>query len=107
MGNPSRQLDEAAVAASSSCTRTGAFGLVLSLALFTMIPYWVHRAEQIALVNYVTLRLSLVGAVETLDGNVNWKTYRASNPDAESMTIAKLLKVQVRGTPLPPRTPLQ
>ncbi len=69
-----------------------------------MIPYWLHRAEQVALLNYVALRLSLEGAVETLDGSVNWKTYRASNPEAESMTIAQLLKVEVHGAPLPTRT---
>jgi hypothetical protein len=83
--------------------RSGAFALLLSMALFTMIPYWLHRAEQIALVNYVALRLSLAGAVETLDGSVNWKTYRASNPDAESMTVAELLKVQVHSDPMPLR----
>lgn len=102
MGEPSHQSDEAAIAASATCTRAGAFCLVLSLALFTMIPYWVHRGEQISLVNYVTLRLSLAGAIETLDGSVNWKTYRASNPEAESMTIAQLLKVQVHGGPMSP-----
>jgi hypothetical protein len=99
--------DEGAVAASAVCARSGAFVLLLSLALFTMIPYWQHRAEQIALVNYVALRLSLEGAVETLDGSVNWKTYRASNPEAESKTIAQLLKVEMHGTPMPPSTSIE
>jgi hypothetical protein len=108
LANDSRNLSgvsaEAAVAASATCARSGAFALLLSLALFTMIPYWLHRAEQIALVNYVALRLSLVGAVETLDGSVNWKIYRASNREADSMTIAQLLKVQVHSSPVPPTT---
>ncbi len=98
----SNKLDEAAVAASATCARSGAFALLLSLALFTMIPYWLHRAEQIALANYVALRLSLAGAVEALDGSVNWKTYRSSNAEADSMTIAQLLKVQVHSSPKPP-----
>jgi hypothetical protein len=107
MKNPSEQLDEAAVAASATCTRSGAFALLLSLALFTMIPYWLHRGEQVALLNYVTLRESLAGTVELLDGSVNWKTYRASNPEAESMTIAELLKVQVEGAPVGKSGPQQ
>ncbi len=96
---------EASIAASATCARSGAFALLLSLALFTMIPYWQHRAEQIALANYVALRLSLAGAVETLNGSVNWKTYRVLNPEADLMTIAQLLKVQVTGTPVPQGTP--
>lgn len=107
MKNPSEQLDEAAVAASATCTRSGTFALLLSLALFTMIPYWLHKGEQVALVNYVTLRLSLAGSVELLDGSVNWKTYQASNPEAESMTIAELLKVQVKGAPVGKSPPQQ
>ncbi len=99
--NAAGQLDQAAIAASATCTRSGAFALLLSVALFTMIPYWLHRADQIALANYVALRLTLQGAVETLDGSVNWKIYRGSNPEAESMTIAELLKVHLHGTPQP------
>jgi len=94
--------DEAAVAASATCTRSGAFALLLSVALFTMVPSWVHRGEQLALVEYVTLRLSLAGAIEMLDGSINWKIYLASNPEAESKTVAELLKVQVRSAPSPP-----
>jgi hypothetical protein len=69
-----------------------------------MIPNWLHRAEQIALVNYVALRLSLAGALETLDGSVNWKTYRTSNLGADSVTITQLLKVQVSSSPTPTTT---
>lgn len=100
MRNDSADRDEVAVAASTECTRSGALALLLSSALFTMIPYWQHRAEQIALVKYVALRLSLAGATETLDGSVNWQTYKSSNPSAESETIAHLLKVKVTGKPV-------
>ena len=98
--NDSADRDEVAVAASTECTRSGALALLLSSALFTMVPYWQHRAEQVALVKYVALRLSLAGATETLDGSVNWQTYKSSNPSAESETIAHLLKVKVTGKPV-------
>jgi hypothetical protein len=102
--NTSGKLEEAGVAASANCSHSGAFALLLSLALFTMVPYWLHRAEQVALANYVALRLSLIGAVETLDGSTNWNTYEKSNPGAESMSIAQLLKVMVQGEPTPLKT---
>jgi hypothetical protein len=81
--------------ASDSCTRSGAFALLLSLALFSTIPYWLQTRDDAVLGRYISLRLSLATAVDQLDDSVNWKNFKASNKEAESMSIAQLLKARV------------
>jgi hypothetical protein len=83
------------IAASESCSRSGTFALLLSLALFAVTPYWLDKPRDIALGSYVALRLNLAAAVQQLDDSVNLRLYRTSNPAAESMTIAQLLEVRV------------
>lgn len=80
-------------AASDSCTRSGAYALLLSLALFSMIPYWLQVKEDIALNRYLSLRLNLVTAVDLLNDDPTWQKYRTSQKAAESMPMAQLLEV--------------
>ncbi len=86
-------------AASDSCARSGAFALLLSLALVSMIPYWLQVKEDIAVSRYLFLRLSLVTAVDLLNEAVTWQKYKTSEEAAESIPMAQLLEVRVE-TPL-------
>ena len=86
-------------AASDACSRSGAFALLLSLALLSVIPYWSERQKDIALGRYVSLRLSLETAVELLNDNFYWQKYKSSNEAAESASVLKLLDVWVEETP--------
>jgi hypothetical protein len=86
-------------AASDACTRSGAFALLLSLALLSVIPYWWDRQDNVALGRYVALRLTLKTDVDLLDGDVFWQKYKSSNDAAESAPISSLVKIQVEETP--------
>ena len=86
-------------AASDACSRSGAFALLLSLALLSVIPYWSERQNDIALGRYVSLRLSLETAVELLNDNFYWQKYKSSNEAAESASVLKLLDVWVEENP--------
>jgi hypothetical protein len=81
--------------ASRACTQSGAFAMLLSVALFALVPSWLDRPKQIALSNYVGDRLNMANAIEALDADPIWQIYKASNPSAESMSIAELLRVTV------------
>ena len=86
-------------AASDSCARSGAFALLLSLALVSMIPYWSQVKEDIAVSRYLSLRLNLVTAVDLLNEAVTWQKYKTSQEAPESIPMAQLLEVRVE-TPL-------
>jgi hypothetical protein len=98
-------------AASDSCTRSGTFALLLSLALISLLPYWLQEREEIALGRYLALRLNLASAIETLDDDSQWQQYKTSQEQAESISIEQLLKVRVEvpkreaNTPKPQSTP--
>jgi hypothetical protein len=81
--------------ASDACTRSGAFALLLSLALFALIPYWMQRPVEVALANYLANRVNLSIYVSGLNDDPVWQKYRASQPTAESMSIAQLLDARV------------
>ena len=81
--------------ASDACTRSGAFALLLSLVLFALIPYWMRRPTDMALGNYLANRVNLSMYVDGLDDDPVWQKYRASQSNAESMSIAELLDASV------------
>jgi hypothetical protein len=93
------------IASSSACTRSGAFALLLSLALASLIPYWLELKEDAVLGKYLSLRLELATQIELLDDSGTWQEYRASHGDAESTPLAQLVtstveigKVITKGT---------
>lgn len=82
------------IIASDACARSGAFALLLSLALVSMIPYWLQSQEDIALSRYLILRLNFATAIDMLGDSVRWQKYKALHLDVESMPLAQLLKVR-------------
>lgn len=82
-------------AASAACVRSGAFALLLSLALLLLIPYWKDQPRYAALRAYVAYRFNLTSAIEGLDDDVNWQIYKTSNIAAESISIAQLQDLKV------------
>ncbi len=88
---------KADIASSHACTQSGAFALLLSVALFLLIPYWIQQPIRIALARYVTYRNNLVLRFEQLDDDPYWQKYKDSHPSADSMSISQLLKVSVEG----------
>jgi hypothetical protein len=81
--------------ASSACTKSGAFALLLSLALVSLIPYWLEGREDSALGKYLALRLELATQIELLDDSGTWQTYKTAHPDAGSATMAHLVQATV------------
>ena len=91
-------IDEATkmdVAASAACTRAGTFALLLSLFLLALIPFWEQEREEIALGQYLALRLNLAISINQLDDNPYWQQYKTSHEAAESTSIEHLLMVRV------------
>ena len=82
--------------ASDSCTRSGAFALLLSMALFSLIPYWLWEPAEIAQSQYYSLRLSLIAAINQLDNSFYWQKYIDSHEAAEAMPIEQLLEVSFK-----------
>jgi hypothetical protein len=82
-------------AVSDACSRSGAFALLLSLALLSVIPYWWERQDNIALGRYVTSRLTLGTAIDLFDEDVYWQEYKSSNENAESKPISELAQARV------------
>jgi hypothetical protein len=87
--------------ASEACTRGGAFALLLSLALASLIPMWSDRKDEIILGHYMALRLSLVAALDALDENPLWKEYKLTN-QTESVPIVQLANLRLNSTTLAP-----
>ncbi|MGP0021299.1 MAG: hypothetical protein ACLPHP_22205 [Candidatus Sulfotelmatobacter sp.] len=77
-------------AASAACIRSGAFALLLSLALVLLIPIWREEPRYAALRVYVAGRFNLALAVDSLDDSESWKKYKSSDEGAESLSIAQL-----------------
>lgn len=93
--NGSTAKSEVDMAASDACTRSGAFALLLSVALILLIPYLVERREEVALSQYISFRLNLLLRFEALDRNPVWQKYKTLNEAAESTSIAQLKEVSV------------
>jgi len=93
--NSSSEPTSVDTAASAACTRSGAFGLLVTVTLFLLIPYWMQRRNEDALSKYIVYRANLANQIEMLDENPLWKEYKASHKTAESMSIAILMKVSV------------
>ncbi len=85
-------------AASAACVRSGAFALLLSLALLLLIPNWREQPMYAALRVYVAERLDLASAIERLDDDPIWQKYKATNEAAESLSIAQLSSIHVEIT---------
>jgi hypothetical protein len=83
------------LAASDACVRSGTFALLLSVALLLLIPSWREQPNYSALARYLGDRLNLASQVDRLNDDPFWLRYKASNPGAESMSIAELRDVQV------------
>lgn len=99
MSNATRQEGSVDTVAAQSCTRSGTFALLLSLALFAMAPYWLIRPNERALANYQVLRLNLLAAVDQLHESPNWKIYKSINGSADLLTIGQLLTVRLETPP--------
>jgi hypothetical protein len=82
-------------AASEACVRSGTFALLISVALLLLIPSWREQQNYDALRRYVTDRLALAGQVDRLGNDPFWGKYKASNAEAESISIADLLGATV------------
>ena len=82
-------------AASAACIRSGAFALLLSAALLLLVPYWREQSRYTALGEYLMGRVNLASAIEALDDDPIWQTYKISNEATESMPIAQLPGLQV------------
>jgi hypothetical protein len=83
------------IAASEACTRSGAFILLLFVALLLLIPYWIRRPADIALGRYVAVRNELAISLGELQDDPFWQRYLASHPAADTMSIAQLVNLQV------------
>jgi hypothetical protein len=105
--NSSSEPTSVDTAASAACTRSGAFGLLLTVALSLLIPYWMQRRNEVALGNYIAYRANLANQIETLDDNPPWKEYKDSNKTAESLSIAELMKVSVESPKIVPEIKAQ
>jgi hypothetical protein len=97
-------------ASSDACTRSGAFALLLSVVLLSLIPYWLERPKRIALGDYLIDRLNLAISLEKLDDDPVWRRYEDSHAAAESTSIANLNKESFEipsGTAIPGAKPSQ
>jgi len=59
-----------------------------------LIPYWAERQNYTALSQYLSYRVNLSYAVESLAADPTWQEYASSHSGAESATVAQLLKTQ-------------
>jgi hypothetical protein len=82
-------------AASAACIRSGAFALLLSIANLLLVPYWREQPMYTALGEYLTGRVNLASAIQSLDDDPIWQKYKTSNEIADSMPIAQLADLQV------------
>jgi hypothetical protein len=106
--NAQRAVDDAT---SKACTRSGTLALLLSVAVVILIPSWVERPRRIALAQYISYRVNLATALDTLEADPIWQTYKGSQASAELMSIAELLNLGVpvpdgsTGEPAKPKSP--
>jgi hypothetical protein len=86
----SREPTKAEAAASVACTRSGAFALLLSMALFLLVPYWEQVPAAKALGDYLDYRYELTADLERLDHDPFWQQYKTNNPNVESSAISSI-----------------
>ena len=86
---------EVDTAASAACVRSGAFALLLSVALLLLVPTWRAQPMYAALGEYLAQRVNLAGAMEDLDDDPVWRKYQVSNETAELMPIGQLREIGV------------
>lgn len=98
-------------AASTACTRSGSFALLLSALLALLIPYWTGRYSEVAVGKYLVARSELAIKVDGLEDDPWWQLYKTSVAGAESKSIAELREASVTRTipgkvsPKPPQVP--
>lgn len=85
--------------ASEACTRAGAFALLLSLALATLIPLWLNRKNEVSLGRYLGLRLNLIAAIDALDDDPLWNEYKRSH-DVDQIALDQLLNLHINSATL-------
>lgn len=83
------------IAASKACTQSGAFALLLSLALCVLIANWMAYPREVAAARYITYRINLANQVRQLESDPVFQGYLDSNTSAASMSIAQLLALKV------------
>src|SRR5208337_463431 len=86
--------------ASDACTRSGAFALLLSLALASLIPTWSQRKKGKILGRYLAARLSLATIVDAFDENPIWKDYKLTH-ETESLSLEEVVSLEVSSATLP------
>jgi len=75
--------------------------LLLSLALLSVAPVWIHRQDEIALGRYLGLRLTLVAALDALDEDPLWLEWKLTH-ETETVPIEQLASIRVNSTTLAP-----
>jgi len=80
------------IANSKACTQSGAFALLLSVAILLLIPHWWQRPWEIALAAYISDRANLANELATLDDNPTWQKYQNANKSADSTPFEQLLE---------------
>ena len=97
MSNDAQGSVSVEMAASRACTQSGAFALLLSLALLLLIPNWLQRPRETALARYVTYRQMLSVKMDDLDADPRWQSYRDTDGAADSKPIAEIVWLPVGG----------
>jgi len=80
------------IANSKACTQSGAFALLLSVAILLLISHWWQRPREIALAAYISDRANLANELATLDDNPIWQKYQNANKSADSTPFEQLLE---------------
>lgn len=89
VGNGSNDATKADTTASDACTRSGTFALALSVVLFILLTSWAHRPSEVALARYLAYRYDLSLAIERLDTNPVWNTFKEAH-GIENTPLGKL-----------------
>jgi hypothetical protein len=82
--------------ASGTCTRAGAFALLLTIALSSLIPLWWRRPYERALGKYIAARVNLALSLEELRDDPYWQLYEKEHNNAVSTSISQLQDAQVQ-----------
>ena len=86
---------------STACTRSATFALLLTMVLFSLVPYWLQENTESFVGRYLSLRLNLYTAIDQLDDDSYWLTYKASHDNVESMSMEQLLGAKVEIPAMP------
>lgn len=85
--------------ASESCTRSGAFALLVSVVLGLLCVSWQQKTADEALAEYISARLNLAGRLGDLRRDKLWETYLLANPDAEKRPLQQVIHARFQSRP--------